>query len=113
MRYRAPRAAIKLSVGVLRSGRRETAYVSDISEGGMKIHGLRSPSPGELIRMHARGVLFDARICWVNGDSCGVQFCPSHSPADLRRFMATLPRLPGGVKKARPFLQEFGVTRGR
>ena len=113
MKYRTPRALIRMTVGVLRHGRRETAYVMDIAEGGMKLQGLQSPVIGEVLRIHAKGAVFECQVSWVAGQFCGVQFCESQSPGDLRRFMGALPQLGSRSKIARPHYQEYGTGQAR
>lgn len=113
MKYRNPRARLGLTVGVLRNGQRELAYVLDISEGGLQMQGLRSPAIGEILRIHAKGAIIQGRIMWARGAFCGVQFCETQAPGDLKRFMAALPRLNGGARKARPVFQEYGALQGR
>ncbi len=113
MKYRNPRTRFGLTIGVLRKGNRETAYLMDISEGGMKIQGLRSPVVDEVLRLHVKGSIIYGRICWVSGQFCGLQFCETQAPADLRRVMAALPRPGGRALKIQPVFKEYGALQAR
>ncbi len=103
------RARLRVAVGILRNGLRETAYIADVSEGGLKLNGLINPVLGEVLRIHARGAVFDAEIRWVRGTACGLRYLDGQRAGDLRRFLSLLPRLTGGRTKSRQIFHEIGA----
>ncbi|MCC5966974.1 MAG: PilZ domain-containing protein [Natronohydrobacter sp.] len=103
------RARVRLAVGILRNGSRETAYIEDVSVGGLKLTGLINPVVGQVLRIHAKGAIFDAEIRWVRGNSCGLRYLDGQSAGDLRRFLSVLPRLTDGKTKSRQVFQELGA----
>ncbi len=111
--FRANRSRVRLTVGVLRNGRRETAHVEDIGKGGLKISGLIAPKPGEELRVHIKGNMLDAEIRWVDADVCGLRFCAAPETAEVRRFLALLPRLTGKKDRYFPPMRELGASPGR
>ncbi|TVP71716.1 MAG: PilZ domain-containing protein [Rhodobacteraceae bacterium] len=111
--FRANRAHVRLSVGVLRDGRRETAYVEDIGKGGLKLSGLIAPKPGETLRVHIKGNMLDAEIRWVEAGMCGLRFCAAPETAEVRRFLAVLPRLTGKKDRFAPTMREMGAPATR
>lgn len=112
MALRKPRTRVRASVGVLRNGQRQTVYVENVSEGGLGLHGLAGLQVGEIIRIHARGAVFEAKIRWVDGQSFGVRYCEGQDGGELQRFLSTLPQLTAGKTKPRMAFRELGVTRG-
>lgn len=109
MQFRKPRSAIRISVGLLRNGRRETAYIVDVSEAGMKLQGVLSPTPGESLRLHVRGCVIDGQVRWVKDQLCGIEFCKDASLTELRRFLSALPRLTHALRAQRPAYREYGT----
>lgn len=103
------RARLRVAVGILRNGLRETAYIEDVSEGGLKLNGLINPVLGEALRIHARGAVFDAEIRWVRGTTCGLRYLDGQRSGDLRRFLSLLPRLTGGRINSRQVFHEIGA----
>ncbi len=112
MRLRKPRRRVRASVGVLRNGKRQTVYVENVSEGGLRLQGLAGLQVGEVIRLHARGAVFEAEIRWVDGQSFGVRYRDGYNSGELQRFLSALPQLTSGRMKARTTFRELGVTRG-
>lgn len=102
------RSRVRLQVGVLRNGKRETAHIEDVSEGGLKLGGVIDPKVGEVLQLHSKGAFFSARIRWVDGTTCGLQYLNEHNAGDLRRFLSTLPGLTNGKTRGRQVFREIG-----
>lgn len=100
-----------ISVGVLTNGQRETAFIEDVSAGGFRLRGLVAPKVGQVVRVHAKGAMFDAEIRWADGPTCGLQYREERCAGDLQRFMSQLPRLTNGKVKGKQAFQEMGVRR--
>jgi len=111
MARQGSRSRVTIPVGVLSDGRRETAFIEDVSEGGFRLRGLIAPKVGQIVRIHAKGAMFDAEIRWANGPTCGLQYREERCAGDLQRFMSQLPRLTNGKTKSRHVFQELGVRR--
>lgn len=107
---RANRSRVRLTVGVLRNGSRETAYVDDIAKGGLKLRGLIAPKAGEQLRVHIKGNMLDAEIRWVKDGACGLRFCAAPDSAEVRRFLAVLPRLTGKKDRFSAPIREMGAA---
>lgn len=111
MARQGSRSRITIPVGMLSDGRRETAFIEDVSEGGFRLRGLIAPKVGQVVSVHAKGAMFDAEIRWTDGQTCGLQYREECCAGDLQRFMSQLPRLTSGKMKARNVFQELGVRR--
>jgi len=108
--FRANRSRVRLTVGVLREGRRETAYVEDLAPGGIKLTGLIAAKPGEQLRIHIKGNMLDAEVRWVDGPTCGLRFCADPDSGEVRRFLALMPRLTGKKNRFTTAAREMGAA---
>ncbi len=92
MQLRQKRKRAAMAVGVLRDGTREQGYVEDISEGGLRLSGLRNPQIGQILRLHAKGAFLTVQIRWVSKEECGVMILKSATGGELARFLGALNR---------------------
>ncbi len=89
MKPRSRRTRRSLTVGVMRGSQRDLAYVEDISQGGMRLRGVREVQVGDALRLHAKGCVFSVEVRWVSGPVCGARFLHDSDPGEIRRFLAT------------------------
>ncbi len=90
MRRRAKRVLCAASIGVLRKGLQDVAFIEDISTGGVRIRGVAGVRVGEVLRLHAKGLAFSVQVRWARGSSCGTQFMTDAAPETIGRAIATL-----------------------
>lgn len=107
MERQASRTRVTIPVGVLSGGQRETAYMEDVSDGGFKLRGLSTVKIGQILRIHAKGAMFDAEVRWINGATCGLRYHDDQCAGDLQRFLSQLPRLTKGKVKPRQVFREL------
>lgn len=90
MRYRTPRQRQNTPIGIIRDGVRLTSHLVDVSDGGVKLTGSISTHPGEVLQLHAKGVIVHAEVRWIKGNQIGLQFLEGKSAADKSRFLLRL-----------------------
>ena len=112
MERQGNRTGVTIPVGVISNGRRETAFMEDVSEGGFRLRGLTGAQIGQILRVHAKGAMIDAEIKWTDGPICGLQFRKESCASDLNRFRSQFPRLTKGKLKTGHMFQEMGVRHG-
>lgn len=90
MRKRAKRVLCAASIGVIRKGLQDVAFIEDISTGGVRIRGVTGVRIGEVLRLHAKGHAFSVQVRWTRGASCGTQFLTDEAPNAIGRAIAAM-----------------------
>ena len=86
-------------VGVIRNGRRETAYLRDYSSDGVCLDGLRGVMAGDVLSLHCKGAVIVAEVRWVREGRTGLCYLPTCAPSQKTRFLTAISR---GKKPANP-----------
>lgn len=107
MKFRETRWLHQCAVGVLRHGRRETAFIVNVSDGGARLTGISAPQLDEVFTLHAFGRMIPATVRWVKETDCGVQFSSKLTVRDQRNFTRAIGPKPGarGARRIHGFTE--------
>ena len=88
----------------------QSVKVRDISTGGAMIEGQRAVAEGKDVVLRRGGIEMFAKVCWSNGNQCGVEFDEVISEGEMMAFVHEPARRASFVPE--PFKTKLGGDDG-
>ena len=103
-KYRPRRKPAQFPAKLYVAGKVEATQVTNISDGGVCLAGVRVPVEGDVVRVVAAGFDFVGRVMWRRGDRAGIQALGGIGAAETGMIRRSLGR---PAARAAPLLREL------